>query len=174
MKTSWEKSIYVIFFPIYILSLYLAIKFPQDGLWPFIMLNIGALTGIPNLARIIRKDKGKTEATGEEKGKPTEGRKYWKYLMVYISAALIICLVIDMFLDKDNAIKYVGLLVIFASIFVLFLVIDLILVVLPQHKKTKEEAAKNKELPNKNAKESEDSEENNANKASEGEDDEWE
>ena len=177
MKTSWEKSIYVIFFPIYILSLYLAIKFPQDGLWPFIMLNIGALTGIPNLARIIRKDKGETEAKSEEKNEPTEGRKYWKYLMAYISAALIICLVIDMFLDKDNAIKYVGLLVIFASIFVLFLVVDLILVVLPQHKKTKEEAAKNKELPNKNAKdseESEDSEENNANKASENEDDEWE
>lgn len=170
MKTSWEKSIYVIFFPIYILSLYLAIKFPQDGLWPFIMLNIGALTGVPNIIKIIRKDRGESE----EKRETTEGRKYWKYLLAYISAALIICLVIDMFLDKDNAIKYVGLLVIFASIFVLFLVVDLILVVLPQHKKTKEEATKNKELPNKNTKESEDSEENNANKASENEDDEWE
>ncbi len=169
MKTSWEKSIYVIFFPIYILSLYLAIRLPHDGLWPFIMLNIGALTGVPNIVKMLKKDKGEDEPKSE----PTEGRKYWKYLLAYISAALIISLVIDMFLDKDDAIKYVGLLVIFASIFVLFLVVDLILVVLPQHKKTKEEAAKNKELPNKNAKESEDSEENNANKASENEDDEW-
>ena len=170
MKTSWEKSIYVIFVPIYILSLYCAIKFPEQGVWPFIMLNIGALTGVPNIIKMLKKD----NAENEEKSKPTEGRKYWKYLLAYISAALLISLVIDMFLDKDNAIKYVGLLVIFASIFVLFLVVDLILVVLPQHKKSKEEATKNKELPNKNAKESEDSEENNANKASENEDDEWE
>lgn len=135
MKSSWEKSIYVIFVPIYILSLYLAIKFPEDGVWPFIMLNIGALTGVPNLIRLFKKEKPEAEAPSE----PTKGRKYWKYLLAYISASLLISLAIDMFLDKEDKIAYIGVLVIFASIFVLFIITDLFLVVLPKHKKTKEE-----------------------------------
>ena len=44
-----------------------------------------------------------------------------------------------MFLDKEDKIAYIGVLVIFASIFVLFIITDLFLVVLPKHKKTKEE-----------------------------------
>ena len=68
-----------------------------------------------------------------------EGRRYWKYLLAYISAALLISLVIDMFLDKSDDIGYIGVLVMFASIFVLFIITDLFLVVLPKHKKTKEE-----------------------------------
>ena len=135
MKTTWEKSIYVIFVPIYILSLYCAIKFPEQGVWPFIMLNIGALTGVPNIIKMLKKE----NAENEEKSKPTEGRKYWKYLLAYISAALLISLVIDMFLDKKDDIGYIGVLVIFASIFVVFIVTDIILVVLPKHKKAKEE-----------------------------------
>lgn len=135
MKRSWEKSIYVIFVPIYILSLYCAIKFPEQGLWPFIMLNIGALTGVPNIVKMLKKDKGEDEPKSE----PTEGRKYWKYLLAYISAALLISLAIDMFLDKEDKIGYIGVLVIFASIFVVFIITDIFLVVLPKHKKTKEE-----------------------------------
>ena len=135
MKTSWEKSIYVIFVPIYILSLYCAIKFPEQGVWPFVMLNIGALTGVPNIIKMLKRD----NAEGEEKSEPAEGRRYWKYLLTYISAALLISLVIDMFLDKSDDIGYIGVLVIFASIFVLFIITDLFLVVLPKHKKTKEE-----------------------------------
>lgn len=135
MKTSWEKSIYVIFVPIYILSLYCAIKFPEQGVWPFVMLNIGALTGVPNIIKMLKKD----NAEGEQKSEPAEGRRYWKYLLAYISAALLISLVIDMFLDKNDDIGYIGVLVIFASIFVLFIITDLFLVVLPKHKKTKEE-----------------------------------
>lgn len=138
MKTSWEKSIYVIFVPIYILSLYCAIKFPEQGVWPFVMLNIGALTGVPNIIKMLKKD----NTEGEEKSEPTEGRRYWKYLLAYISAALLISLVIDMFLDKNDDIGYIGVLVIFASIFVLFIITDLFLVVLPKHKKTKEEKEK--------------------------------
>ena len=138
MKTSWEKSIYVIFVPIYILSLYCAIKFPEQGVWPFVMLNIGALTGVPNIIKMLKKD----NAEGEEKNEPTEGRKYWKYLLAYISAALLISLVIDMFLDKSDDIGYIGVLVIFASIFVLFIITDLFFVVLPKHKKAKEEKEK--------------------------------
>lgn len=134
MKTSWEKSIYVIFVPIYILSLYCAIKFPEQGVWPFVMLNIGALTGVPNIIKMLKKD----NAEGEQKSEPAEGRRYWKYLLAYISAALLISLVIDMFLDKSDDIGYIGVLVIFASIFVLFIITDLFLVVLPKHKKTKE------------------------------------
>ena len=140
MKTSWEKSIYVIFVPIYILSLYCAIKFPEQGVWPFVMLNIGALTGVPNIIKMLKKD----NAEGEEKSEPAEGRRYWKYLLTYISAALLISLVIDMFLDKSDDIGYIGVLVIFASIFVLFIITDLFLVVLPKHKKTKEEKEKQK------------------------------
>lgn len=135
MKTSWEKSIYVIFVPIYILSLYCAIKFPEQGVWPFVMLNIGALTGVPNIIKMLKKD----NAEGEEKSEPAEGRRYWKYLLTYISAALLISLVIDMFLDKSDDIGYIGVLVMFASIFVLFIITDLFLVVLPKHKKAKEE-----------------------------------
>ena len=135
MKTSWEKSIYVIFVPIYILSLYCAIKFPEQGVWPFVMLNIGALTGVPNIIKMLKKD----NTEGEQKSEPTEGRKYWKYLLAYISAALLISLVIDMFLDKSDDIGYIGVRVIFASIFVLFIITDLFLVVLPKHKKAKEE-----------------------------------
>ena len=135
MKTSWEKSIYVIFVPIYILSLYCAIKFPEQGVWPFVMLNIGALTGVPNIIKMLKKD----NAEGEEKGEPAEGRRYWKYLLAYISAALLISLVIDMFLDKSDDIGYIGVLVMFASIFVLFIITDLFLVVLPKHKKAKED-----------------------------------
>lgn len=135
MKTSWEKSIYVIFVPIYILSLYCAIKFPEQGVWPFVMLNIGALTGVPNIIKMLKKD----NAESEEKSEPAEGRRYWKYLLAYISAALLISLVIDMFLDKSDDIGYIGVLVMFASIFVLFIITDLFLVVLPKHKKTKEE-----------------------------------
>ena len=135
MKTSWEKSIYVIFVPIYILSLYCAIKFPEQGVWPFVMLNIGALTGVPNIIKMLKKD----NAEDEEKNEPAEGRRYWKYLLAYISAALLISLVIDMFLDKSDDIGYIGVLVIFASIFVLFIITDLFLVVLPKHKKTQEE-----------------------------------
>ena len=135
MKTSWEKSIYVIFVPIYILSLYCAIKFPEQGVWPFVMLNIGALTGVPNIIKMLKRD----NAESEEKSEPAEGRRYWKYLLAYISAALLISLVIDMFLDKSDDIGYIGVLVIFASIFVLFIITDLFLVVLPKHKKTKEE-----------------------------------
>lgn len=134
MKRSWEKSIYVIFVPIYILSLYCAIKFPEQGLWPFIMLNIGALTGVPNIVKMLKKDKGEDEPKSE----PTEGRKYWKYLLAYISAALLISLAIDMFLDKEDKIGYIGVLVIFASIFLAFIITDIILVVLPKHKKAKE------------------------------------
>ena len=135
MKTSWEKSIYVIFVPIYILSLYCAIKFPEQGVWPFVMLNIGALTGVPNIIKMLKKD----NAEGEEKSEPAEGRRYWKYLLAYISAALLISLVIDMFLDKNDDIGYIGVLVMFASIFVLFIITDLFLVVLPKHKRAKEE-----------------------------------
>lgn len=135
MKTSWEKSIYVIFVPIYILSLYCAIKFPEQGVWPFVMLNIGALTGVPNIIKMLKKDNAESEQNSE----PTEGRKYWKYLLAYISAALLISLVIDMFLDKSDDIGYIGVLVMFASIFVLFIITDLFLVVLPKHKKAKEE-----------------------------------
>ena len=135
MKTSWEKSIYVIFVPIYILSLYCAIKFPEQGVWPFVMLNIGALTGVPNIIKMLKKD----NAESEQKSEPAEGRRYWKYLLAYISAALLISLVIDMFLDKSDDIGYIGVLVMFASIFVLFIITDLFLVVLPKHKKTKEE-----------------------------------
>ena len=135
MKTSWEKSIYVIFVPIYILSLYCAIKFPEQGVWPFVMLNIGALTGVPNIIKMLKKD----NAESDEKNEPTEGRKYWKYLLAYISAALLISLVIDMFLDKSDDIGYIGVLVMFASIFVLLIITDLFLVVLPKHKKAKEE-----------------------------------
>lgn len=138
MKTSWEKSIYVIFVPIYILSLYCAIKFPDQGVWPFVMLNIGALTGVPNIIKMLKRD----NAEGEEKSEPAEGRRYWKYLLAYISAALLISLVIDMFLDKNDDIGYIGILVMFASIFVLFIITDLFLVVLPKHKKTKEEKEK--------------------------------
>ena len=138
MKTSWEKSIYVIFVPIYILSLYCAIKFPEQGVWPFVMLNIGALTGVPNIIKMLKRD----NAESEEKSEPAEGRRYWKYLLAYISAALLISLVIDMFLDKSDDIGYIGVLVIFASIFVLFIITDLFLVVLPKHKKTKEEKEK--------------------------------
>ncbi len=135
MKTSWEKSIYVIFVPIYILSLYCAIKFPEQGVWPFVMLNIGALTGVPNIIKMLKRD----NAEGEQKSEPAEGRRYWKYLLAYISAALLISLVIDMFLDKSDDIGYIGVLVIFASIFVLFIITDLFLVILPKHKKTREE-----------------------------------
>ena len=135
MKTSWEKSIYVIFVPIYILSLYCAIKFPEQGVWPFVMLNIGALTGVPNIIKMLKKD----NAEDEQKSEPAEGRRYWKYLLAYISAALLISLVIDMFLDKSDDIGYIGVLVMFASIFVLFIITDLFLVVLPKHKKAKEE-----------------------------------
>ena len=135
MKTSWEKSIYVIFVPIYILSLYCAIKFPEQGVWPFVMLNIGALTGVPNIIKMLKRD----NAESEQKSEPAEGRRYWKYLLAYISAALLISLVIDMFLDKSDDIGYIGVLVIFASIFVLFIITDLFLVVLPKHKKAKEE-----------------------------------
>lgn len=138
MKTSWEKSIYVIFVPIYILSLYCAIKFPEQGVWPFVMLNIGALTGVPNIIKMLKKD----NAEGEQKSEPTEGRRYWKYLLAYISAALLISLVIDMFLDKNDDIGYIGVLVMFASIFVLFIITDFFLVVLPKHKKAKEEKEK--------------------------------
>ena len=138
MKTSWEKSIYVIFVPIYILSLYCAIKFPEQGVWPFVMLNIGALTGVPNIIKMLKKD----NAESEQKSEPAEGRRYWKYLLAYISAALLISLVIDMFLDKSDDIGYIGVLVMFASIFVLFIITDLFLVVLPKHKKTKEEKEK--------------------------------
>ena len=139
MKSSWEKSIYVIFVPIYILSLYLAIKFPEDGVWPFIMLNIGALTGVPNLIRLFKKEKPEAEAPSE----PTKGRKYWKYLLAYISASLLISLAIDMFLDKEDKIAYIGVFVIFASIFVALLIVDLFLVVIPKLKAAKE----TKELP---------------------------
>ena len=135
MKTSWEKSIYVIFVPIYILSLYCAIKFPEQGVWPFVMLNIGALTGVPNIIKMLKKG----NAEGEEKSEPAEGRRYWKYLLAYISAALLISLVIDMFLDKSDDIGYIGVLVIFASIFALFIITDFFLVILPKHKKAKEE-----------------------------------
>lgn len=134
MKSSWEKSIYVIFIPIYILSLYLAIKFPEDGVWPFIMLNIGALTGVPNLIRLFKKEKPEAETTSE----PTKGRKYWKYLLSYISASLLISLAIDMFLDKEDKIAYIGVLVIFASIFVALLIADLFVVVIPKLKAAKE------------------------------------
>ena len=139
MKSSWEKSIYVIFVPIYILSLYLAIKFPEDGVWPFIMLNIGALTGVPNLIRLFKKEKPEAETPSE----PTKGRKYWKYLLAYISASLLISLAIDMFLDKEDKIAYIGVFVIFASIFVALLIVDLFLVVIPKLKAAKEA----KELP---------------------------
>lgn len=135
MKTSWEKSIYVIFVPIYILSLYCAIKFPEQGVWPFVMLNIGALTGVPNIIKMLKRD----NAESEQRSEPAEGRRYWKYLLAYISAALLISLVIDMFLDKSDNIGYIGVLVMFASIFVLFIITDLFLVVLPKHKKAKEE-----------------------------------
>lgn len=135
MKTSWEKSIYVIFVPIYILSLYCAIKFPEQGVWPFVMLNIGALTGVPNIIKMLKRD----NAESEQRSEPAEGRRYWKYLLAYISAALLISLVIDMFLDKSDDIGYIGVLVMFASIFVLFIITDLFLVVLPKHKKAKEE-----------------------------------
>lgn len=135
MKTSWEKSIYVIFVPIYILSLYCAIKFPEQGVWPFVMLNIGALTGVPNIIKMLKK----YNAESEQKSEPAEGRRYWKYLLAYISAALLISLVIDMFLDKSDDIGYIGVLVMFASIFVVFIITDLFLVVLPKHKKAKEE-----------------------------------
>ena len=135
MKTSWEKSIYVIFVSIYILSLYCAIKFPEQGVWPFVMLNIGALTGVPNIIKMLKKD----NAESEQKSEPAEGRRYWKYLLAYISAALLISLVIDMFLDKSDDIGYIGVLVMVASIFVLFIITDLFLVVLPKHKKAKEE-----------------------------------
>lgn len=134
MKRSWEKSIYVIIVPIYILSLYLAIRLPHDGLWPFVMLNIGALTGLPNLVKMLKHDKGEPTEISE----PTEGRKYWKYLLAYISAALLISLTVDMFLDKKDNIGYIGVLVIFASIFFAFIITDIILVVLPKHKKAKE------------------------------------
>ena len=134
MKTSWEKSIYVIFVPIYILSLYCAIKFPEQGVWPFVMLNIGALTGVPNIIKMLKRD----NIEDDEKSAPTEGRRYWKYLLAYISAALLISLVIDMFLDKNDDIGYIGVLVMFASIFVVFIITDLFLVVLPKHKKSKE------------------------------------
>ncbi|MBO7314755.1 MAG: hypothetical protein J6U49_03720 [Alistipes sp.] len=134
MKTSWEKSIYVIFVPIYILSLYCAIKFPEQGVWPFVMLNIGALTGVPNIIKMLKRD----NAEGDEKSAPAEGRRYWKYLLAYISAALLISLVIDMFLDKNDDIGYIGVLVMFASIFVVFIITDLFLVVLPKHKKSNE------------------------------------
>jgi uncharacterized Tic20 family protein len=134
MKTSWEKSIYVIFVPIYILSLYCAIKFPEQGVWPFVMLNIGALTGVPNIIKMLKRD----NIEGDEKSAPAEGRRYWKYLLAYISAALLISLVIDMFLDKNDDIGYIGVLVMFASIFVVFIITDLFLVVLPKHKKSKE------------------------------------
>ncbi len=137
MKTSWEKSIYVIFVPIYLLSLYLAIKFPEEGIWPFVMLNIGALTGVPNLIRLFKKEKPVIDI--EESATPTEGRRYWKYLLAYISAALLISLVIDMFLDKNDDIGYIGVLVVFASIFVALIITDIFLVVLPKHKKVKEE-----------------------------------
>ena len=139
MKSSWEKSIYVLFVPIYILSLYLAIKFPEDGVWPFIMLNIGALTGVPNLIRLFKKEKPEAETPSE----PTKGRKYWKYLLAYISASLLISLAIDMFLDKEDKIAYIGVFVIFASIFVALLIVDLFLVVIPKLKAAKEA----KELP---------------------------
>ena len=139
MKSSWEKSIYVIFVPIYILSLYLAIKFPEDGVWPFIMLNIGALTGVSNLIRLFKKEKPEAETPSE----PTKGRKYWKYLLAYISASLLISLAIDIFLDKEDKIAYIGVLVIFASIFVALLIVDLFLVVIPKLKAAKEA----KELP---------------------------
>ena len=137
MKTSWEKSIYVIFVPIYLLSLYLAIKFPEEGIWPFVMLNIGALTGVPNLIRLFKKEKPVIDI--EENATPAEGRRYWKYLLAYISAALLISLVIDMFLDKNDDIGYIGVLVVFASIFVALIITDIFLVVLPKHKKAKEE-----------------------------------
>lgn len=137
MKTSWEKSIYVIFVPIYLLSLYLAIKFPEEGIWPFVMLNIGALTGVPNLIRLFKKEKPVIDI--EENTTPAEGRRYWKYLLAYISAALLISLVIDMFLDKNDDIGYIGVLVVFASIFVALIITDIFLVVIPKHQKVKEE-----------------------------------
>ena len=139
MKTSWEKSIYVIFVPIYILSLYLAINVPHDVLWPFVMLNIGALTGIPNIVNKLRNRRGcKAETTQNENDIPTTSRKYWAYLLAYVSAALLISLAIDMFWDKKNNIEYVGVLVIFASIFVVLVITDLILVAIPARKKAKE------------------------------------
>lgn len=143
MKTSWEKSIYVIFVPIYILSLYLAIKVPSDGLWPFVMLNIGAITGIPNIVDKLRKRRGsrveeQQNENENEHNRPATGRKYWAYLLAYISTALLISLSIDIFWDKKNNIEYVGVLVIFASIFVVLVITDLLLLVIPARKKAKE------------------------------------
>lgn len=143
MKTSLEKFIYVIFVPIYILSLYLAIKVPSDGLWPFVMLNIGAITGIPNIVDKLRKRRGSRveeqhDENENENNRPATGRKYWAYLLAYISAALLISLSIDIFWDKKNNIEYVGVLVIFASIFVVLVITDLLLLVIPARKKAKE------------------------------------
>ena len=143
MKTSLEKFIYVIFVPIYILSLYLAIKVPSDGLWPFVMLNIGAITGIPNIVDKLRKRRGsrvedQQNENENENNRPATGRKYWAYLLAYISTALLISLSIDIFWDKKNNIEYVGVLVIFASIFVVLVITDLLLLVIPARKKAKE------------------------------------
>ena len=143
MNTSLEKFIYVIFVPIYILSLYLAIKVPSDGLWPFVMLNIGAITGIPNIVDKLRKRRGsrveeQQNENENENNRPATGRKYWAYLLAYISTALLISLSIDIFWDKKNNIEYVGVLVIFASIFVVLVITDLLLLVIPARKKAKE------------------------------------
>ena len=138
-----EKFIYVIFVPIYILSLYLAIKVPSDGLWPFVMLNIGAITGIPNIVDKLRKRRRsrveeQQNENENENNRPATGRKYWAYLLAYISTALLISLSIDIFWDKKNNIEYVGVLVIFASIFVVLVITDLLLLVIPARKKAKE------------------------------------
>ncbi|MBR5200946.1 MAG: hypothetical protein IKW31_04260 [Alistipes sp.] len=141
MKRSWEKIIYVIFVPIYLLSLYLAIKFPGSGLWPFIMLNIGAMTSVPHIIRMIRKED--PNSVEQYKDEEASGRKYWKYLLAYISSALVISLAIDMFLDEGDNIGYIGVLVIFASILVAFIITDIALVVVPKHKHKKEEKEEN-------------------------------
>ena len=118
---------------IYAVALYVAIEVPNEGLEPFIILNLGILCliphGIQRLRSIIKGEACCEEQTQEQKDKTESKLKYRVKFCIYLIISFILCILLGLFLPVFTRTELIG---IFVSVIMVFLILDFFYDFLPR------------------------------------------
>ena len=133
MKYFWWIVLIIILVMIYAVALYVAIEVPNEGLEPFIMLNLGILCliphGIKRLRSIIKGETCSDEQKQEQQVKTGSKLKYRVKFCIYLTISFILCLLLGLFLPVFTFTELIG---IFVSVIMVFLILDFFYDFLPR------------------------------------------